>query len=134
MLFRKGKFDGIGWVDEVHIWGRGEVMTQTRYFTLEEVLAARPVNRRRVDRERAKIRSVLRAQRLADIRAARNLTQRNVAEAIDVDQSRISRIENGDLTRVEVGTLMAYAEALGGTLEISVRVQNVAIPLSLDPK
>jgi hypothetical protein len=29
---------------------------------------------------------------------------------------------------------MAYAEALGGTLEISVRVQNVAIPLSLDPK
>ena len=106
----------------------------TRYWTLEEVLEKVPVNKRRVARERAKIRAVLRAQRLADIRAARNLTQRNVAEAIDVDQSHISRIENGDLTRVEVGTLMAYAEALGGTLEISVRVQNVAIPLSLDPK
>ena len=106
----------------------------TRYWTLEEVLEKVTVNKRRVARERAKIRAVLRAQRLADIRAARNLTQRNVAEAIDVDQSRISRIENGDLTRVEVGTLMAYAEALGGTLEISVRVQNVAIPLSLDPK
>lgn len=109
-------------------------MARSEFITLEQYLLENPADERRVARERAKLRAAIRAQRLADIRAARKLTQQNVADAIEVDQSRISRIENGDLTRVEVGTLKAYAEALGGTLEVNVRVQDVSIPLRLEQR
>jgi predicted XRE-type DNA-binding protein len=35
-----------------------------------------------------------------------------------VSQARVSKIERGDLTHTELGTLTAYVEALGGTLRV----------------
>jgi hypothetical protein len=46
-----------------------------------------------------------------------------------VDQPRVSRIERGDLARTEVGSLAAYAEAMGGTLELVVHIGGRAYPL-----
>jgi len=72
--------------------------------------------------ERAEIAAEARAYRLTEIRKSLGLTQKDMATRIGVGQSRISAIESGDLTKVQVGTLAAYVEALGAGLEVSVRV------------
>ena len=76
--------------------------------------------------EVAKIRDEIlaeaRAYRLAELRPDLGLTQGDLAEQLHLSQSRVSRIERGDLDRTEVGTLKAYAEALGAELHVSVRV------------
>ncbi|MCA1682102.1 MAG: helix-turn-helix domain-containing protein, partial [Actinobacteria bacterium] len=59
-----------------------------------------------------------RAHRLAEIRRAYGLDQSDVAERIGVSQSRISRIERGELDRSEIATVRSYVEALGGEIVI----------------
>lgn len=105
-------------------------MSKPSYVSLEELLAKRPGDASRIAQARDEMLTESRAHRLADVRKARHLTQEQLAERIDIDQSRVSRIENGDLSRTEVGTLVAYAHAVGGTLELVVRIGDVAIPLT----
>jgi Helix-turn-helix domain len=38
-----------------------------------------------------------------------------------VSQSRIPRIERGDLDRAEIATVRGYVEALGGEVEIAAK-------------
>jgi predicted XRE-type DNA-binding protein len=45
---------------------------------------------------------------LAGARKRRSLTQRQVAELMQVSQARVSKIERGELHRAEVETLQAY--------------------------
>ena len=104
------------------------------YVTLEELLAKRPGDATRIAKARDEMLTESRAHRLADVRKAKHLTQEQLAERIDIDQSRVSRIENGDLSRTEVGTLVAYAQAVGGTLELVMRIGDVAIPLTAPAK
>lgn len=58
------------------------------------------------------------AFRLAELRRQHNLTQAQLAEIMHVDQSRVSQIETGDITRAELPTVTAYVNALGGTVKI----------------
>ncbi|MEO3860372.1 XRE family transcriptional regulator [Acrocarpospora sp. B8E8] len=60
----------------------------------------------------------IRAYRLAEIRREQDLTQRDVAAAMGVSGPRVSAIEHGELDRVEVSTLRAYVEALGGKMRV----------------
>ncbi|WP_449066687.1 XRE family transcriptional regulator [Planomonospora algeriensis] len=60
----------------------------------------------------------VRAHKLADIRREQELTQRDVAAAMGVSGPRVSAIEHGELERVEVSTLRAYVEALGGKMRV----------------
>jgi hypothetical protein len=46
-----------------------------------------------------------------------------------VSQSRLSRIERGDLSHTELGTLKAYVEALGGRFEVSAKFGDESIRL-----
>ncbi len=66
---------------------------------------------------------------LADLRWEANLTQKELADRLGVDQSRISRLESGDLTKAEVGSLAAYAAAMGGSLEITFHVGKHSISM-----
>jgi predicted transcriptional regulator len=56
------------------------------------------------------------AMSLAELRHARQLTQVQLAQALDVQQPAISRIEHQ--TDVYLSTLRSYVEALGGELQI----------------
>lgn len=58
------------------------------------------------------------AHRLAELRKQHDLTQTQLAEIMHVDQSRISQIENGDITRAELTTVTAYISALGGSVKV----------------
>jgi DNA-binding XRE family transcriptional regulator len=58
----------------------------------------------------------VRAHRLNDMRKRRGLTQREVAQAMGVTVGRVSQIENGELSGIDV--LDRYVTALGGLLEV----------------
>lgn len=55
--------------------------------------------------------------RLAERRRALGLTQTDVAELMSVTKGRVSQIENGAVSTVDV--VARYVAALGGTLQIS---------------
>lgn len=59
-----------------------------------------------------------RAYRLQRVRKDRRVRQEDLAEQMGVSQSRVSRIESGDLEHVEIATLRAYIHALGGELRV----------------
>ena len=61
----------------------------------------------------------VRAHRLAEIREAYGLNQTTVADRLGISQSRVSRIERGDLDNAQVATLRAFVQALGGELEVA---------------
>lgn len=56
----------------------------------------------------------VRAHNLAEVRRRKGLTQRQVADAMGVSTGRISQIEHGDLSGLDV--LDRYVQALGGQL------------------
>jgi len=78
----------------------------------------RPEHEPEIAAIRQRMLAELRAYRLAEVRRERGLTQQEVAEARGVDQSRVSRIEHGEVDRSEVNTLSSYLAALGGKLRL----------------
>ncbi|KEB73702.1 transcriptional regulator, partial [Mycobacterium tuberculosis MAL020205] len=59
------------------------------------------------------------AVHLAEIRKALgHARQADVAALMGVSQARVSKLESGDLSHTELGTLQAYVAALGGHLRI----------------
>lgn len=58
----------------------------------------------------------VRAHSLAGVRRRKGLTQKDVAEAMGVSVGRISQIEHGDLSGLDV--LDRYVQALGGQLGV----------------
>nr|WP_255348217.1 helix-turn-helix transcriptional regulator [Parafrankia sp. EUN1f] len=68
--------------------------------------------------ERGRTEAWFSAFHLAEERKRLGLTQREVAELMDVSPGRVSQIENGDLDANEVATLSRYARALGVRLRI----------------
>src|SRR5215203_6405216 len=65
-----------------------------------------------------RLRAEVRAHRLAEVREASGLNQTDIANRLGVSQSRVSRIERGDIDRAEIATVRAYVGALGGEVEI----------------
>jgi DNA-binding XRE family transcriptional regulator len=74
------------------------------------------IGREDVERGTSRLIFQVRAHRLADMRKRRGLTQREVAQAMGVTIGRVSQIENGELSGIDV--LDRYVTALGGLLEV----------------
>lgn len=73
----------------------------------------------RADAARKEMHDAVQAQRLADIRKAHgHARQSDVAALMGVSQARVSKLESGDLSHTELGTLQSYVAALGGNLRI----------------
>jgi predicted XRE-type DNA-binding protein len=73
----------------------------------------------RADAARKKMHDAVRAQRLAEIRKAQgHARQADVAALMGVSQARVSKLESGDLSHTELGTLQSYIAALGGNLRV----------------
>ncbi|MBI1758541.1 MAG: helix-turn-helix transcriptional regulator [Actinobacteria bacterium] len=58
----------------------------------------------------------VRGHQLAEIRKAAGLTQAQVAEALGVSQARISKIEHGEISGIDI--VRTYVAALGGSLDV----------------
>lgn len=86
-----------------------------------QVRATGKLDEQRIDALKMKLLAEVRAHRLAEIRQAYGLDQSALAERLGVSQSRISRLERGELDRSEISTVRGYVEALGGEVEIVAR-------------
>ncbi len=90
-----------------------------------------PERRRRVEASRHESEDEQAAyeQSLAELRRARAFTQAQLAEALDVPQSQISRIEHQ--AELYISTLVRYLEAMGGRLELIGVFGDQRVPLTL---
>lgn len=96
----------------------------TRSWKSVEAGRLSPAARARV---KARVEEELDELSLAGLRRARSMTQVELSRAAEMTQSELSRIEARDdhLT----STLRRYVEALGGELEISVKIDGKRIRL-----
>ena len=85
-----------------------------------EAIAQGRVDPARADAARKEMHDAVQAQRLADIRKAHgHARQADVAAIMGVSQARVSKLESGDLSHTELGTLQSYVAALGGICGLS---------------
>jgi predicted XRE-type DNA-binding protein len=56
--------------------------------------------------------------RLAHMRKQQGMTQVQVAAAMGVSQVRVSRMEHGDVEKMQVESIAAYVAAIGGHLRL----------------
>jgi transcriptional regulator with XRE-family HTH domain len=84
----------------------------------KEAVARGLVDEAKVAEHRTRALAELQAYRLADVRKAQHLTQVEVAQVMEVTQSRVSQLEKGSLEASEIGTVRKYVEALGGHLRV----------------
>lgn len=95
-----------------------------------EAVEAGLVDEQRALDARRVLHEAVRAQRLADLRKGSGATQVQVAYAIGVTQGYVSRLERGDLTHTELGTLESYVEALDGRLRVTVELGDSTFTLN----
>lgn len=88
------------------------------------------LNEQNITKHKKRLMDEVRAHKLAEIRAALDMTQVEISERLDVSQSRVSRIERGQLDQTQIATLRAYVEALGGELEMNALIGGERIQLS----
>lgn len=70
-----------------------------------------------------------RAFRLAQVRKHQDRTQEEIAKIMGVTQTRVSRIERGDMVHTELGTLEAYIAAMGGRLRVVAEFDEITLSL-----
>ena len=87
--------------------------------TLDEVIEALPKSRRaRIDRRYRELRDEV--ESLQQLRRAAGRAQIDIAAALRIKQPSVSKIEKQ--TDLYLSTLRSYVEALGGKLELVVRL------------
>lgn len=62
----------------------------------------------------------VRGHQLAEMRSAAGVTQAELAGALGVSQARVSKIEHGEISGIDV--VRAYVSALGGTVDVVARL------------
>lgn len=62
----------------------------------------------------------VRGHQLAEMRTAAGLTQAELADALGVSQARVSKIEHGEISGIDI--VRAYVAALGGTIDVVARI------------
>ncbi len=91
-------------------------MAKHNFDNLKDKVLERPGARARIDAHKTEMDREL---TLAELRKAREFTQTRLADALEIKQSGVSRIEHeADLY---ISTLRSYVQALGGTLELRVQ-------------
>lgn len=96
-----------------------------------DAVAQGRVDPARADAARKEMHDAVQAQRLADIRRAHgHMRQADVAAIMGVSQARVSKLESGDLSRTELGTLQSYIAAIGGQLKIVAEFDERTVELS----
>lgn len=102
-------------------------MPKTRKFDdLRQAVIADPARAERVAEMQAAVEDAL---ALAEIRKSRELTQGDIAQALQMTQANVSRVERqGDLY---LSTLQRYVNALGGRLEVAAVFDDDRVEIAL---
>lgn len=62
----------------------------------------------------------IRGHQLAEMRTAAGITQAELATSLGVSQARVSKIEHGEISGIDV--VRAYVLALGGSIDVVARI------------
>jgi DNA-binding XRE family transcriptional regulator len=100
------------------------VTTYTKWSALRAKMS--PAARARAKRHTAEMIVEL---PLEQLRAARQMTQQNLAHALRVNQSAVSKLEKR--TDMYLSTLRSYIEAMGGTLDIQAVFPEGAVRIDV---
>jgi DNA-binding XRE family transcriptional regulator len=99
------------------------------YGTIEEVIATlSPESKLWVEQESARL--IAEYETLQSIRKQRMITQKQLAEKLNVHQVSVSKVENS--SDMMLSTLKAYVHALGGELKLQINFpdkKNIALKL-----
>lgn len=79
-------------------------------------------------RNAAATKELLQEMALGELRKARAKTQVDMAQALNVGQPAVAKLENR--ADMYVSNLRRYVEALGGTLEITARFPDAAVTIT----
>lgn len=88
-------------------------MSRTTFAEKRKEIEADPKRSARVAQHK---RNLELAIHLVELREKAGLTQRELAERLGVDQSRISRLERAE--DLQLSTLAGYVQAVGGDLQV----------------
>lgn len=102
----------------------------TKTVSWDEVRAKRPANKARVAEHIARIKAEQHAYKLREIRKQQGITQKELADRMELTQPTISALEAGDLEKSGLATVRAYVEALGGSIEVTATFGNQKVVLS----
>lgn len=80
------------------------------------------------DRADGLARTMLQEMALAELRKAKSLSQKQLAEELDVKQAAVSKMEHR--TDMYISTLRHYIKALGGELEIKVHFPDESVTIN----
>lgn len=105
-------------------------MTKTWRSVRQQAVVKGQIDEERVTQLKAEAVAELRAYRLTELRQAVGFNQETLAQKLGISQSRVSRIERGDLDHTEIATLRAFTQALGGELEITVKLGDERLTLA----
>lgn len=94
-----------------------------------KAVSAGRIDEEKVSDHKADMLADIRAHKLAEIRNIYGLRQEDIAERLHISQPRVSSIERGDIDQSHIATLRAYAKALGGELEVAIRLGDDRIPI-----
>jgi ribosome-binding protein aMBF1 (putative translation factor) len=94
-----------------------------------EARATGKLDEERISELGRRMRAEVRAHRLVEIRETLGLNQSDVAERLGVSPALVARIERGEMSDAEIGTLRAYLDVLGGELEIVAKFGDVRITI-----
>lgn len=96
-----------------------------------EAIAAGHIDAQRIVNARKETEDAVQAYRLAEVRRKLGMArQSDIAELMGVSQARVSKLERGDLSRTELGTLQSYVAALGGELSVTLSFGTERIELT----
>ena len=98
----------------------------SQWITLDELEKKRNHDPKKIAKQAKRMQALLDGVKLSELRQSRRFTQSQMAKKLKIDQSNVSRIERGNFDAVEIRTLRRYVEALGGELEIRVRIDDVS--------
>lgn len=94
----------------------------SKWVSYEDFRKQFPINARDRKRGLRRVRDAIDGVKLSELRIEKDLTQVQIAKRLKIDQSNVSRIERGTFSKIEISTLRRYIEALGGELEIRIRI------------
>lgn len=98
----------------------------------KEIRAERTVDEQAVTAHIARFKAEERAFRLREIRKELGVTQKELAERMEITQPTISNLAAGELERSGLSTLRSYVNALGGKVEVIAVFGDRSLTLSAD--
>ena len=106
---------------------RGEELIGTKKWSeIKKLSKATDADRAQA---RAELEEEIRSYSLAELRRHLSITQEGLAAALHVNQPAVSKLERAD--DMSLSRLRNAVEALGGELEVGVRIDGVLFPLQL---